>query len=268
MRLLRTFLLSTAGSAAGFVSQPCSTYCKAGGLNRSSRSAHTPNAPRQLSIFICHTSGDSVFATSSAVTRRRSTNRLCIARGDDAVSVLKADSSASRDNFVAGAAAAAEQNTRSSTASTTSTSQLPPPDESAVHDALLPLLLLNVVTVLWGTQHAVIKLILQGDLSPGITNLSRFGLAALLFSPWTPGLFRNPPPLPFSQQSTVGAVDVQKEGVVTTSEQQPTADAAVARDEDGFAGVGETWMAGAELGGWMFLGFAFQAVGLGFTTAR
>lgn len=267
MRLLRTLLLSTVGSAAGFVNQPCSNHCKEGWLNRSSRSGHTPIAPRQLSTFSCRTGCDSVFATSSSVTRRRSTSRLRITRDDDAVSALKAESPASRDNFASGAAgAAAEQTPRSSTAAGTSTSHLTVSDESA--DALLPLLLLNVVTVLWGTQHAVIKLILQGDLSPGITNLSRFGLAALLFSPWTPGLFRSPPPLPFSQQDTSDVVDVQKEGRVTTSEQQLAADAVVGTDEDGYAGVGETWMAGAELGGWMFLGFAFQAIGLGFTTAR
>lgn len=118
--------------------------------------------------------------------------------------------------------------------------------EPAPAPSLLPLLLLNAVTVLWGTQHAVIKLILQGDLSPGLTNFARFGLAALLFSPWTPGLLRHPPSLHFASADGDGVDEC---------------DAAK-------AGAAETWQAGAELGGWMFLGFAFQAVGLGFTTAR
>ncbi|CAM9397557.1 unnamed protein product, partial [Laminaria digitata] len=69
---------------------------------------------------------------------------------------------------------------------------------SSATSSLLPLALLNAVTLLWGTQHAVIKLVLQEDLSPGVTNFARFGIAALLFSPWTPGVLRDPPPIPFS----------------------------------------------------------------------
>lgn len=48
-------------------------------------------------------------------------------------------------------------------------------------------LLLNLVTILWGTQHAVIKSTLLGvPETPGLVNLLRFGLASLLFLPWTP----------------------------------------------------------------------------------
>lgn len=119
---------------------------------------------------------------------------------------------------------------------------------------LLPLALLNAVTVLWGTQHAVIKLILQGNLSPGVTNFARFGIAALMFSPWTPGLLRDPPPLPFSPATVVtDAADGEQDGE---------------GEKDGGGAAAETWRAGAELGLWMFLGFAFQSIGLGFTTAR
>ncbi|CAM9661658.1 unnamed protein product, partial [Discosporangium mesarthrocarpum] len=119
-------------------------------------------------------------------------------------------------------------------------------------NSLSAFLLLNLVTVLWGTQHAVIKLILQDDLPPGVTNLARFGLAALIFSPWTPGLLREAPRLPFSpplldKEWKGGEADGGGNGVV--------------------ASAAETWRAGGELGVWMFLGFAFQAVGLGFTTA-
>ncbi|CAM9288861.1 unnamed protein product [Choristocarpus tenellus] len=118
-------------------------------------------------------------------------------------------------------------------------------------DTILPLVLLNVVTVLWGTQHAVIKLILESDLTPGVTNLARFFLAALIFSPWTPGLFLRPPALPFSPFPTT--ITEERGGEVFQTRTS--------------VGVAETWLAGSELGLWMFLGFAFQAVGLGFTTA-
>lgn len=129
---------------------------------------------------------------------------------------------------------------------------------------LLPLALLNAVTLLWGTQHAVIKLILQGDLSPGMTNFARFGIAALLFSPWTPGLLREPPPLPFSP-SKVGDILTFVEDVGEGGNDNLLASD---RGGEGGAGAAETWRAGAELGVWMFLGFAFQSIGLGFTTAR
>lgn len=51
------------------------------------------------------------------------------------------------------------------------------------------ILLLNLVAVLWGTQHSVIKMIV-GDEASGADafTLLRFGLAALLASPYTPKL--------------------------------------------------------------------------------
>lgn len=103
-------------------------------------------------------------------------------------------------------------------------------------------LLLNMVAVLWGTQHAVIKMILQDSDASSFT-LLRFGLAALLASPFTPGLaqlFNN---------------DREEEGE----------DASTVASS---ASVATTWRWGAEMGFWMFLGFSFQAIGLGFTTAQ
>lgn len=51
--------------------------------------------------------------------------------------------------------------------------------------------LLNLVTVLWGTQHAVIKAgLLAAPDHPGTLNALRFALAALLFLPWTPNPFQ------------------------------------------------------------------------------
>lgn len=134
--------------------------------------------------------------------------------------------------------------------------------------SLLPLALLNTVTLLWGTQHAVIKLVLQEDLSPGVTNFARFGIAALLFSPWTPGVLRDPPSIPFSSAADDSGDDDVSEASAFLAREEDTDD-----DGDGGGGGGggsaaETWQAGAELGLWMFTGFAFQSIGLGYTTAR
>ncbi|CAM9360438.1 unnamed protein product [Ectocarpus sp. 4 AP-2014] len=136
-----------------------------------------------------------------------------------------------------------------------------PPDrveeEGIEESSLLPLALLNAVTLLWGTQHAVIKLILQEDLSPGVTNFARFGIAALIFSPWTPGVLRDTPSIPDILTGQVGVGD--KAG--------GELGAADGSGGGGDAAAAETWRAGAELGVWMFLGFAFQSIGLGLTTA-
>lgn len=148
-----------------------------------------------------------------------------------------------------------------------------PPEISAKSSLVLPLALLNGVTLLWGTQHAVIKLVLEADLSPGVTNFARFGLAALLFSPWTPGLLKNPPPLPFSSAADAddrGEISAAlPEGAALTGQEIGCDSSCSDRGGGGRSSrAAETWRAGAELGVWMFLGFAFQAVGLGFTTAR
>ena len=139
--------------------------------------------------------------------------------------------------------------------------------------SLLPLALLNTVTLLWGTQHAVIKLVLQEDLSPGVTNFARFGIAALLFSPWTPGVLRDPPSIPFSSTSIINNNDSGEDDDVSEASAFLSREEDTDGDGDGGGGDGggsaaETWRAGAELGLWMFTGFAFQSIGLGYTTAR
>ncbi|CAM9581339.1 unnamed protein product, partial [Hapterophycus canaliculatus] len=163
---------------------------------------------------------------------------------------------------------ALQQGTRSGSGSTCTTTAVSP-DEGATTaptgegksaTALLPLVLLNAVTVLWGTQHAVIKLILQEDLSPGVTNFARFGIAAIMFSPWTPGLFRNIPSIADLVSGKVGVSRGEGDEIDGSG-------AGGAGGGDGDGSAVETWRAGAELGVWMFLGFAFQSIGLGFTTA-
>ena len=93
-------------------------------------------------------------------------------------------------------------------------------------------LLLGMVTVLWGSQHSIIKYTLQqganDSLQAACLNLVRFGLAGLCFSPWLP------------------VVQPERQGVRARLE----------------------WRAGAELGFWLFLGFCLQAAGLLYTTAQ
>ena len=94
------------------------------------------------------------------------------------------------------------------------------------------IVLLGVVTVLWGSQHSIIKYTLQqganDSLQAASLNLVRFGLAGLCFSPWLP----------------------------------------VARPERQGVRARLEWRAGAELGFWLFLGFCLQAAGLLYTTAQ
>ena len=101
----------------------------------------------------------------------------------------------------------------------------------------MALVLLNVVAILWGTQHAVIKSVVTEDgITPATFTLCRFALAALVALP--AGLsewFRTTD----DSLSTESVVDGRT----------------LAR-----------W--GAEMGFWMFLGFALQAIGLETTTAQ
>ncbi len=99
-------------------------------------------------------------------------------------------------------------------------------------------LLLNAVAVIFGSQHAVIKGSLDLFPSTSLLNFWRFLSSALLFSPALLNLMASL--------------------------------AATGRDEgikDSGEGGQEIWRAGAELGLWTFLGFAFQAVGMETTTA-
>lgn len=90
--------------------------------------------------------------------------------------------------------------------------------------------LLNLVAILWGSQHAIIKLIIN-DTQPSHYSLLRFAVAALLSSPYTPGI-----------QNLTGK-------------------------ESDFEKVRKTWRWGFEMGIWMFLGFALQAMGMEYTVS-
>jgi len=107
-----------------------------------------------------------------------------------------------------------------------------PPSPSPRPELWQALVALNGCTLLWGSQHAVIKDIVS-DMSPAAFNAARFGLAAVCALPWAPGAPWRP-------------------------RRPPAADAPPAS---------ATWAAGAELGLWSCLGFALQSVGLETTSA-
>lgn len=176
------------------------------------------------------------------------------------------------------------------------------------------ILLLNIAAVLWGTQHAVIKSVVD-DISLGPPDvaarerlrdllvslnvgpreeagamndgesaayftLARFGLAALLAGPYTPGLNGMLTRLKCRILGGVRATarDVDDESTVSTAiTDDDSLD--VSQRNDAIIPATETiitserhqtnlaWRYGLELGIYMFLGYAFQAVGLETTTA-
>jgi len=88
-------------------------------------------------------------------------------------------------------------------------------------------ILLNVVALIWGSQHPVIKMVVD-DCDPSAFSLVRFAFAALIASIFSP---------PWNLDSATG-------------------------DDDSPSKAQLTWRWGAEMGFWMFLGYAFQAIGL------
>lgn len=169
-----------------------------------------------------------------------------------------------------------------------------PADISVLGIPLQSIILLNVVAVIWGTQHAVIKTVVDDSViglwnGSGFTNwaehvfgarweqlmstlrystsandaagsigagaaayftLARFSIAALLASPYTPGVKRQ-------------TIDNDEEdNALVQSQSSTVGDTATKREETNLA-----WKYGIELGIYMFLGYGFQAIGLQTTTA-
>jgi len=106
----------------------------------------------------------------------------------------------------------------------------------------------------WKKQkHAVIKLVVD-DSSAAPFTLLRFGLAALIASPYTPGIFPSSSSLRSRQE---GQQLQQQEDDDEEEEKRRIA-----------ASIRTAWRWGIEMGIWMFLGFSFQALGLETTTAQ
>ena len=93
---------------------------------------------------------------------------------------------------------------------------------------------LNAVAVLWGTQHPIIKMVIN-DCDPSAFSLLRFGLGAILATPlWIASH--------------------------ETSSTSTSISASISKSK-------QTLRWGIEMGFWMFLGYACQAIGLATTTA-
>jgi drug/metabolite transporter (DMT)-like permease len=95
-------------------------------------------------------------------------------------------------------------------------------------------LLLNLVAVIWGTQHSVIKMVVD-ECDASAFSFSRFAIAAIIASSFTPSFP--------SLKDNIFSDQVVSENTLA-------------------------WRWGLEMGTWMFLGYAFQAIGLEFTTAQ
>lgn len=112
------------------------------------------------------------------------------------------------------------------------------------------ILALNAVAIIWGTQHAVIKLIVD-DSGAGPFTLLRFGIGAIIAS--VPLFFNNRDrESDYSMKDLVAMTDGSNDDAL-----QELSD-----------NIKTVWRWGAEMGFWLFLGFAFQAIGLATTTAQ
>jgi len=134
----------------------------------------------------------------------------------------------------------------------------PPPQDDknpgTVLMATQSIFLLNLVAVIWGTQHSVIKMVVE-DCDASAFSLARFGLAAIIASPFTPDL--RPLVNIFSGWENKRLENTVDKSSVEEHEQH-------INDKESIL----AWRWGLEMGLWMFLGYAFQAIGLEYTTAQ
>lgn len=127
------------------------------------------------------------------------------------------------------------------------------------------IILLNLVAVIWGTQHAVIKTVVGGGVGDGTDStaayftLARFGLAAALAAPYTPGWGQRE----LQQQNLAVEQSTDGKNVNYVPTDESNEDSIINTTSAGRL----AWKYGAELGLYMFLGYAFQAIGLETTTA-
>jgi hypothetical protein len=129
---------------------------------------------------------------------------------------------------------------------------------------LQSVVMLNLVAVLWGTQHAVIKMALGFSETPW-ENAEGSGVvlvAAFTFARFFLGSLLS---LPLSScPSTYHEISSNSNITIQGNYTFPQLFEKGLNDGDEKA----TWRWGAELGIWMFLGYALQAVGLQYTTGE
>jgi len=108
--------------------------------------------------------------------------------------------------------------------------------------------LLNLVAIIWGSQHAIIKTVID-DSDPAAFTFLRFGLASLIASPYLPGI---------------------EQTVLKTRKKIKSFGTEDNNDDEKMNTIDlwKPWRWGIEMGLWMFLGFSLQAVGLQTTTAQ
>jgi hypothetical protein len=128
--------------------------------------------------------------------------------------------------------------TTTTTATTTITTPTTNTDDNNLINSYL---LLNLVAIIYGTQHPIIKISMNDFSSTSLVNFWRFFSSALLFSPAFIQLFFN---------------DIKNNEMMIDS-----------NNNDSNNNKYDIYKAGIELGIYTFLGFAFQAIGLETTTA-
>ncbi len=104
-------------------------------------------------------------------------------------------------------------------------------------------IILNLVAIIWGSQHSVIKMVVD-DCDAASFSFARFALATAIASPFTPNI---------------------KSFLTQTKKNNGESENALSDEEEQNA---LAWRWGVEMGMWMFLGYAFQAIGLEYTTAQ
>ena len=110
--------------------------------------------------------------------------------------------------------------------------------------------LLNLVAIIWGTQHSVIKMVVD-QCDAASFSFARFAFATIIVSPFTPNIGS------FLNQSTAE----RESDIDVNSDPDPHG---IQKDQQNAL----AWRWGIEMGSWMFLGYAFQAIGLEYTTAQ
>jgi drug/metabolite transporter (DMT)-like permease len=132
----------------------------------------------------------------------------------------------------------------------------PQPPQQQQQQQVSSILLLNIVAIIWGSQHAIIKMIVQDNDVAAFTFV-RFGLASVIALPYLPGLqeafavFGSP-----KNDKTMTIADINDHLKISPS-------SADSKNE-----IAKAWRWGTELGFWMFLDFSLQAIGLLSTSAQ
>ena len=133
---------------------------------------------------------------------------------------------------------------------------------------------LNVVTLLWGSQHAVIKGLVDLTESPALVNAVRFDLAALLALPWLPRPRPDDPEADRAARATwASGVDLS---CISSSYiyRVPRTRLHIGfgrrgqEERESRSDHGSYSLSGVDLGLWTFAGFSLQVVGLHLASAR